>query len=330
MLRHCSAACLVASLATFASVGTAEGAPARRVELNWTSEDPRCIDEAGLARTVESTLGRPVLHAEAPAAAIIEGRIDAAASGKGFRASITMRSPSGEIISERAVTTPASSCDRLDEAVALIVALMVDSVQEESGQPAPATPPEAESLRVAPEPPRAPKPSVEGEIGGALTMGLLPGVAPSAYARLSLAVERASLSVAAQGLPPSRTAEHGPSARIHAWAFDVDGCYALTDRASWRILGCALVGVGWMDATPFGTDRTESVVHPLVFGGASIEGAWRLDAALWLHVRSALWSPFESPEYFFQGRAGESHTVFRPWAVAPSLSLGVGWRFNSS
>jgi RNA polymerase sigma factor (sigma-70 family) len=127
MVRGQTSLIVLASLACAARAGAA---PAQRVDLTWRSEDPTCIDRATLARTVESTLGRPVFHAEAPASASIEGRVEAATSGSGFRATITMRSPSGEVLSQRDVSTPAASCDRLDEAIAVVVALTVDGVEE--------------------------------------------------------------------------------------------------------------------------------------------------------------------------------------------------------
>lgn len=323
-------------VATLACAPRAEAAPARRVDLTWRSEDATCIDQATLARTVESTLGRPVFHADAPASASIEGRVEPAASGSGFRAAMTMRSPSGEVLSQRDVSTQATSCDRLDEAVAVVIALMVDGVEETvslrlppepSRTPAQAAPPPPAPAQTAP-PEAGSSMNVEPEAGATIAAGLVPHAGLGAYGRLSLPAGPLSFAVGLQGFPATRTVQSGPGASIHAWTFDLDGCYAPVDDVSWRLVGCALLGAGWLAAAPFGTDRTDSVIHPLVFAGASVEGAWRVAGPLWLHLRTALTVPFESPEYFFRATDG-SHTVFQPWVVSPSLSAGIGWRFGS-
>lgn len=325
---------VMASVATLASVQTAEATPAHRIDLRWTTDEPTCIDQATLERTVEITLGRPVFHAEASASASIEGAIGPSSTGKGFRARITMRSPSGDVLSERELSTSVASCDRMDESVAVVVALMADNLQEPpAGLHVPETLPRPPTW-VTPErahpSPRAPSSSIlEAEVGGAFAIGLLPRPGPGTYLRAALGVGHAALAVAAYGFLPSRTLDEGAGAVINAWAFDLSACYAPVEASSLRVGGCLLLGGGWTDATPVGT--ADSLSRPLAFafGGLSIDASVRLQGPLWLHLRPSVWSPFESAQYFFQGRDGSEHTVFKQWVAVPSVSVGIGARAGS-
>jgi hypothetical protein len=340
-----SALATLATLATLAIARRAAASSIQSVELDWRSDDPTCIDQATLARTVETTLDRAVFHSPTAATARIEGTIGAATTGGGFRAKIILRSSSGEVLAERELSTSAATCDRMDESVAIVVALMVDGLEEKPAKlEVPAKVPRPPPPPPAPKPPPRPPPSrvitteptarvpllLEGELGGSFALGLLPRPSLGSYLRGELGVGHAwSMALVAHGFLPSRTVGAGSGAEIHAWAVDANACYAPVHARSTRLVGCLLLGAGFTDATPVGTDRLGSLRLPLAYGGMSFEAAVGIGGPVWVHVRSSIWAPFESPYYVTHAPDGTNHTVFEPWILVPSLSVGIGGRFGS-
>lgn len=319
-------------------------ASTQTVELRWRADDPTCIDRETLIRTVEATLGRTAFAVAADGSAIIEGTVGAGPSG-GFHAKITLRSASGEILSEREVNTSAGKCDRIDESIAIVVALMVDGLED---KPAPLEVPEA-----VPRPPTPPTPSkpapkstpkpapripseesrvplyFEAEIGSSLALGLLPRSSVGGYLRGELGFGDAwSIAGAAHGFLSSRTQDPGATAAVHAWTFDVSACHGPVRTRSMRLVACALLGAGFAEASPSGTNRVDSLRLPLDYGGISFEASFRISGPLWLHVRPSLWTLLQSPQFVTHTVDGRIHTIFQPWPVVPAMSVGIGGRFG--
>src|SRR5580700_8554830 len=104
--------------------------PAGRVTLVWANQDATCMDASTLAATVERTLGRAVFHGDAPVRATIVGSARSVDPG-GYSARISLLAVDGTKLSERTLTTE-GDCRRLDESIAVVVSLMVDSLAEET------------------------------------------------------------------------------------------------------------------------------------------------------------------------------------------------------
>lgn len=308
----------------------AQAEPARRVTLEWGA-DPGCVDGEALARTVEATLGRAVFHGDAPAAAAIEGEVRRAE--KGFHARVVLRSLAG-VLAERALDTPAASCDRLDESVAVVVALMVDSVSEPEPARAP-EPPRPTPLRVAERPPRAPPmtgPSagVSIDAGASMVAGLLPRVSVGLSARAAIELAGA-WSIGAEG--HAWSAQHAwdgaVGARVWAWAGALDACFAPARDRALRLGVCALLGGGATEATPIGLADPGRTRLPVGFVGAALDGAVHVGGPVWLHVRPNAWISFANPEYVYRDASGAQRRLTSASPVVFGLVLGLGVRSGS-
>src|ERR1700722_7153784 len=123
-MHRSSAIAFGTAMALLTGSAMAETEPA--VAFEWSRTDPGCVDAETLVNTVEGTLGRPVFHGAGRSTATVSGRI-AAASSQRYEATIALRGPEGKLIAQRVLTTD-SDCRRLDDSIAGVVALVVDSL----------------------------------------------------------------------------------------------------------------------------------------------------------------------------------------------------------
>jgi hypothetical protein len=332
--------------ATIFARGSLAGAETPRgVELRWEAAHG-CIERASLASLVERTLRRPVFHVLAPAApvATIDGHVEPA-GGAGFRAHIELRLPTGAVASSRDVETTSESCNRLDESIAVVIALMLDRLTRpappnppEAGVPAPlpapAPPPVPEPapspIAVPPEPARArPDAGVLAETGLAAIAGLLPDARPAAYLRAAWETGRLSVAMHVSAFLPDRAVGGGAGAEISAWAASLDGCAWPLGETGWRLGACAGGGAGWMAAAPVGLVGARETTLPLAFAAASVDGMLHVAGPLWVHLSLSGWVPLVAPHYFYHDAGGALRDVLRVWPVAPAISLGMVTRSGS-
>jgi len=301
----------------FFVAATAHAAP--RVELHWRAAEG-CLDEATLAATVERTLDQPVFHGRNAIAATLEG--DVAPSDAGYDAKIVLRGVDGAVLAEREIGTTSHDCSRLDDSLAVVVAMMVDGVREKP--PAP--------LRVPPKPPRVVRPPVVGEIeaGAAVAIGLLPDASPGAYVRARVGfARRFSVSLGGYGWSPSDAIELGSGAHIWAWTGELDACGSVLGSNRVTLGVCLALGAGFTDATPIALQGGSETKLPFVYDGVAVDFSVHVAGPLWFHSRAAIWNPFVVPTYFFYGSDGARHDLPSPWLVEPVFSIGLSARFGS-
>jgi hypothetical protein len=329
--------------ALFARESPAGADTPRGVELRWEAARG-CIDRASLASLVERTLRRSVFHVLAPAVpvATIDGRVEPAA-GAGFRAHIELRLPTGAVASTRDVETTSESCDRLDESIAVVIALMLDRLTRPAPQnpaepsapqptpaPSPAPEPAPSPIAVPPEPaPARPEARVLAETGLAAIAGLLPDAGPAAYLRAAWETGRFSVAMHVSAFLPDRAVSGGAGAEISAWAALLDGCAWPLVEKGWRLGACAGGGAGWMAAAPVGLVGARETTLPLAFATASVDGMLRVAGPLWVHLSLSGWVPLVAPHYFYHDAAGALRDVLRVWPVAPAIALGFVARSGS-
>ena len=292
-----------------------------RVEVRWHAA-PGCIDEATLVATVERTLDQPIFHARGDAAATLEG--DVARTDSGYEAKIVLRSLDGTVAAEREIGTTATDCARLDDSIAVVVAMIVDGVREQA-RPAP--------LHVPPAPPRVARvASITGdvEVGGALALGLLPDASAGAYVRADVAfAKRWSVGLAGYGWSASNAMELGSGARISAWTGEVEGCGAPLVTARVAVHVCVALGAGFTDATPIALSGGAETKLPIIYDGVTLGFDVRIAGPVWLRAHAALWNPFVVPSYYFYGSDGARHDLPGPWVVEPVFAIGLAARFGS-
>jgi hypothetical protein len=111
-----------------------------RVVITKGPGTEQCIGEGALRRAVEYRLRRSAFRRDLPVT--LEVHIAFERSAAGWAAELTMHDGSARLLGRRAITTEAAHCSALDDSLALVVALLVDSppsAPEEAQPPAPAT-----------------------------------------------------------------------------------------------------------------------------------------------------------------------------------------------
>jgi hypothetical protein len=337
---HLAALFAVAGL--FVAAPAAAG-PARRVDLAWSQEDPTCLGASDLASVVERTLGRPVFHAEAPPSARVTGSVARGAAGR-FEAHLALVAADGRVLAERALSTPGGAgapphrararppgparaagapptpgaCGRLDESIALVVTLMIDSV-EEAPTPLsiPASPPRPSAPPAAP-----PRPLVVTlGLGAGFSWSLVPRAAPSLALRGEIAPRGfVPIALAVRVHPFDSILVGGVGGNFNAWTAELSLCPAWSnDRV--RAGGCAGFAGGTIDGSEVNLLDGESHVRPLVLVTVTPFVSVRLGGSLWARLEAGVWFPLLREPWGYLNVRNEFIEIFRPGIVVPAAAL---------
>jgi hypothetical protein len=314
--------------------------PTRHVELSWSRGSPDCLGRDDLVKAVEATLGAPVFHEGGSAAGRVEGRVGAAAKG-GFEAHMILRDLGGAVVSERRLDTD-GECRRLDEPIAVVVALMIDALgSAPSPLSVPAEPIRAPALParlVAPPParmvapPAAPSPSGAPSlaigVGLGLDASLLPGTSLAAVLRGELApIEALPLAWTAHFHGSSSTEVGGFGGRFSAWTTTLAACPTWSwARARARLGLCGSLGAGALSGTGVGLPDGLDVKRSVFFAGLGSHAAVHLAGPLWARVELGVDVPFRRDRWGYVDAAGAYIVVHRPAAIVPNGLLTLEFR----
>jgi hypothetical protein len=276
-----------------------------RHALRWTRAPGAdgCTDADALSAAVEARLGRNVFVRGEKPAITIEGQVS-----PGWHVTIAVRDAQGVAIGERVLDEPSLDCRALDEALVLVIALIIDPNAALREPPAPAKPREPWRFSAG-----------ASLLGGA---GRLPGAAVGGSARFAIdppAVPR----IEARGTwwVPDETVEVNQGGRFTAIAA------ALTVRFE---LGTLDLGAGFeatrLTARGIGFDRVQNA--------RSIVPAAVLDPCLVLAITERIsfrtgvlvWIPLVRPRFTFE-QSGQEVLVYQPAPAAAGLHAGVDLRF---
>jgi hypothetical protein len=305
------------------------------IDLSWVNEDPSCIDAPALSATVERTLGRPVFHGDAPPSARIVG--SAGPSGAGaYAAQVTLLGKDGGKLAERSLTTE-GSCDRLDESIAVVISLMVDSVEDvPTPLLVPPTPPREpagvrpiESAHPQKALPQSPPLRASLGLGAGVSHDLLPGT--EAYFALRGEIELPSLppaSVSVRQLASADAVAGGAGGRFDAWSGDISVCPTLA-RGAVRLSLCLGAGGGVITGSPLGLLGAHSSDRGILYAVATPAAAVRVTGPLWVRAEAGVPVLFLRDPWGFLDGAGRYVEVYRPGIVAPFASLIVELRPGS-
>lgn len=277
------------------------------VELSWTQSAgaEACIDRPALVERVERTVGRHVFVPAGHGESTLVGRIGAGPLGQGWLAVVEAKKD-GETTFRRELAMGGSDCRRLDEAIVLVVALMIDSTQ--SGGVPLAVPEPAEPIRVAIGP------------DVAFAVGMLPGAAFGFG--LSSEVNVAPvwpITLSTHGWPVSRAIEDGSGGRLWAWTIGAALCpIAASDRA-WALFACAGVTGGSIDSTGTQLDVAKSTTRAYVQAEARLGFRFRIAGPLFGATEAGAAVPFARDTYSFTRADGSTDPVFQTAAVIPLL-----------
>ncbi|WP_437964000.1 hypothetical protein WMF04_30290 [Sorangium sp. So ce260] len=201
-----------------------------------------------------------------------------------------------------------ASCDELVGAVALTVAILLDSQPAPPPAPAPAAPAPAPAPPVAPRPPRqAPRGDVSLELGAAGTVGVLDPFRPAATADVSLRRSAWSAGLGAVWLP-RQDIEFTPGVvSVGLVAATARGCATiLGELDGTRLSACAvsLLGAVHGAGKGFTPDREASAPWLAVGGSAIAEGTLFGSRALGWAARATLLAPVVRARITIERRSG--------------------------
>jgi hypothetical protein len=296
-------------LFAFSPRARADTAPLLVVDREAGAE--RCLDAEALAIKVEQIRGRPAVDAPN------RYRVTFARTDDGFAATIRSDTSRGSV---RALEHQGANCSALGHAVALTLALLLDSDLEPKKKVEPPPPPPAPTVvaTAAPPPPSPPPPSREAtfSLGAAGLAGVLRPVSPalSAEVGVNFAPLRASAG-ALFGWPQTLT--FGPGT-VHERLLGGFArlCVPAWQRGNLRLDACSGAIAGAIAAEAEGYTRNEQRTRSWI--------ALPIEAALagWIapfgwEVSLAGLLPLVRPDYTVDGLG----TVYRSPPVGALLSL---------
>lgn len=319
----------------------AAAAQASGTALEWTRGDGAedCIGADTLRAEVEARLGRSVFAAGSPL--VVLGRI--AGVDRGFRVEIAL-SFRGTVVGRRVLESDRARCRALDDSLALMIALLVETADEAvaeaglapassvreaaptPGEPRPIHVPrldESALMRDAADPPAGSAPSVAMGVGAWLAADALPGLCAAMHAALELLFDPLSLRIEGAYVPESGLSiTEGRLARL---ALGWGGLSACLDAVviPWLGLGgCAGLRGGALTGAGLGFEVSRQGVMPWLAITASARARLFAFEPLAVEIAIGLEVPLLRDRFVVE-LAEAQRVVHQIPPVAPFLELTV-------
>ena len=298
---------LVVVLALLASAPDA-AADTPRHALRWARAPgaDSCIDQDGLSAAVEQRLGRRVFTRAEQPAVVIEAQVS-----PGWHVAIAVRGADGSSIGERVYDEPAPDCRALDEALVLVIALIIDP----------------NAALAEPRPPSAPPPPREPwrfGVGASVLVGagIMPGV--SLGAALYVAIDAPvlpAIEVRGSAWSEDETRDQDQGGRFSALAGGVSVRVPL-----WKLdLGAGLE-LARMSGSGIGFDRVQEARALVPAITVDPRFSIRITDRARVVAGITLWIPLVRPRFTFE-QGGQDLLVFQPSPVGGWLHAGAVLRF---
>ena len=316
-----------------------------RLELANGAGTEQCLDQRSLLHAVEARLQRRAFRTDVPATLYL--KLAFTRESGTWSALLTMRDGSGAFLGQRSLVTQASDCSALDDSLALIVALLVDSPPPPQPEPTPEPPRLTE--RAAPT---APNPGAPAEpnpgpptlllprdtpaprqpwrwqlaVAGSGAIGLLPGFAPGFELGVGAkAPAFPELRLFAGWYAPREQlrSEQDAGARFDLAYLGLEVCpfEQQFGISSWFV--CAGQSLGRLRVTAFGFDENSTSNHLtyafLLRGGVQVALASHWAARL--GIRAEL--PLSRGVYGYGTPDGGQQGLYQASPVAAVLDLGI-------
>ncbi|XXT15226.1 hypothetical protein WME94_33745 [Sorangium sp. So ce429] len=234
---------------------------------------------------------------------------------------------------------PGAACDELVGALALTIAILLDSEATPATAPAAVAPAPVVPAPVvpAPAPPPPPRPApgwdVSAEIGAAGTVGMLDPLRPAVMGELSLRRRAWSAGLGAVWLPRQEIDVTPGAVSIGLVAGAARGCATITGELDgFRLSACAtsLLGAVHGAGKGFAPDREASAPWFAVGGSAIAEGPLFGTRALGWSARATLLVPISRARFTVDRRSGSeagapvtTDAVLDPSPVGLLVGLGA-------
>jgi hypothetical protein len=289
-----------------------------------------CVAGVELARTVEAKLGRPVFVPASSADVAVEGHVAPEPSG-GFVATLALTSSTGAVLGRRELTAK-TSCREMDEALVLVLSLLIDPEARQkppppvAQAPTPPAPVTAVAKRSSPEP--SEPWHLDVAAGLVMAAGLAPGVSPGLTLEAAFSPGRVwTLELGGRLFLPSDAVVMGGAGGSVLVALGTAAfCRRFALPASLALAGCAGWEGGGIRVEPRG-----------LMGGPSVIAGYLLDIRahadlialafdpLILRVGAGVCVPLNRDRFTYTA-SGSTMTLFEVSPVAAELDLGVGLR----
>ncbi len=304
--------------------GRARGgeAPPIAIAFEWErapgAED--CTDGSSLRRAVDALLERQVFVSSDRANIFIRGRIAPTSNRRGYRAQLVLVASDGTVIGQRELQGEAPECGSLNESLALVVALAVDSLRA-----APAA-----VLRLPKMPSRTvSRWAAEAGILGSAELGLMPNVSSAIGLQIRLEPPVFLPFEVALLVWPFENLQSTPDARgadFRAFALRGFLCPTLFSPGAVQLRGCLGAEVLQLTATGIALDIPHSPSS--LIAGPAARAVFFLP--LWgrsaFHLAAGLMVPLVRDRFFYRDEAGEVQVIHRPSATVPFAEIGISWR----
>ena len=330
---------------------------AARIVITKGPGTEQCLGEGALRRAVEYRLRRSAFRRDLPVT--LEVQIAFERSAAGWAAELTMHDGSARLLGRRAITTEAAHCSALDDSLALVVALLVDSPPSAPEAAQPAAPASDTATNAdgtsAPQPaaaPLEPLVSIKPQAPQPLTTLSLPRdtAAPREPWQFELSLEAAAAAGTVPGLAPGGELGVGakaprlPELRLFAnWFaqrdqqrpgsnsgahFDFSNvglelCALDVRFGALRWFGCAGQTIGRLHVASYGFDQNTTTEHLtyalLARTGLRFPIAGRFSGRL--GVRAEL--PLARDVFDYGSRDGQERGLFEMKQITAVLDLGL-------
>lgn len=337
----------------------AKSSAAARLEVVKGPGTERCLDEQRLSHAVETRLRRRVFRADVPAT--LHVKVAFARDDENWSALLTMHDGAGAFLGRRSLLTPAQDCSALDDSLALVVALLVDSPpppavgESDQESTAKAAPVEVEPAKAATQSaaaqgtsaseakatksketspivlprdtPAARQPwRFQLAVEGVGAVGILPGFAPGVELGFGAKSPRLpELRLIAGWYAPRerRTSAEDAGARFDALYLGLEVCPLELESGISRWTLCAGQTLGRTHVAAFGFDENSTSNHfsYALLARAAVHLDFASHAAVRLGARAEV--PLSRGMYGYGTPEGGQQGLYQPSPVAAVLDLGL-------
>jgi hypothetical protein len=281
------------------------------VALSWSRSagGQDCIDGRELSSRVEAVVGRTVFApgaADADGPTVVAGTAGPAPDGNGWQAIVEARA-NGSVVMRRQVGVRGPDCHQLDEAVVLVIALMVDS---------------AESLPVVINLPVPAKPIAEAVgLGVAISPGMMPGAGVSVGFTGAITIPPLWPVVLWTRTWPTALAvgEADKGGHVGAWSVGAAVCPLHAEEHVWGAAACIGGSGGAITSNGVNLDEPESRTLGYAEVDARIDLRARIAGPVFIGIELGAGVPVTRYTYRYTQSDNAKETVFQTATVIPQL-----------
>jgi hypothetical protein len=297
-----------------AAAGTPPAADAPSVRLEWTAPG-ECIDGGALAAAVSGQLGRPAFAPDLDAELVARGRVAKSESGR-HRAEVVLSTRGGEPLGARTLESDNLDCRSLDEALAVMLAMILNVRRAD-----------VPALAREPPPPPPPRWRPRAGAGAGVVLGLLPvpGIEAAASAglmrggRLEPGIDLAWAFAGEASAAEGRIQVQAASAR-----FAIAPVLYGRPRADLRLRLSAGAGPMWASASGFAEVFSQTRLH--ADGRAGLQVGVRIAGPVWAQLAGEIgWLPVR-PTFAVRNADGTLETLFEPRSVIATVGMALAVR----